>query len=146
MKKRNLWEGLAFTALGIFLLSMVLAGVWESSLICGFGGGALGSGLVSVGKYAYWTSPKRAAAYRERLEEEKILLHDELLAQLRDRAGRIAYQLGLAVIGLGIVVLGALEELGVLGDIRLTVICLGSYLLFQLVMGVVVFRLLKTRY
>lgn len=146
MKKSNLWAGLIFTALGIFLLWMVFAGTWDSSLICGLGGGALGSGLVTVGKYVYWTSPEREGAYQKRLEEEQIQLHDELLEKLRDRAGRITYVLGLAVLSLGILVLGVLQELSILGNIRLTVICLGGYLLFQLVMGVVVFRMLKKRY
>ena len=146
MKRSNLWSGLAFTALGIFLILMVLAGPWESSLACGLGGGALGSGLMTVGKYVYWTSPKRAGVYRERLEEERILLQDELLVQLRDKAGRIAYLLGLAAISLAMVVLAALKELGVLEDVQLTVLCLGGYLLFQLVIGAVIFHLLKKRY
>lgn len=146
MKRSNLWTGLVFTALGVFLLLMVLAGPWESSLTCGFGGAALGSGLVTVGKYVYWTSPKRAELYRERLEEEEILLQDELLARLRDKAGRITYLLGLAATSLAVVVLAVLKELGVLEDIRLMVLYLGGYLLFQLVIGTVIFRLLKKRY
>ena len=44
------------------------------------------------------------------------------------------------------VVLAALKELGVLEDVRLTVLCLGGYLLFQLVIGAVIFHLLKKRY
>lgn len=146
MKKSNLWAGLAFTALGIFLLLMVLAGPWESSLVCGLGGGSLGSGLVTVGKYVYWTSPKRVKTYQERLEEERILLQDELLARLRDRAGRIAYLLGLGVTSLAIAALGILKELGIAGEIRGMVIYLFLYLLFQLIAGAVIFRMLKKRY
>lgn len=146
MKKSNLLEGLVFAALGVFLILMVLIGPWESSLISGLGGGCLGGGAAMLGKYVYWASPKRAGAYAEHLEEERILLQDELLARLRDRAGRIAYLLGLAVISAGIVILGALKELGVLADVRLTVLCLGAYFLFQLIAGAAAFSILKKRY
>lgn len=146
MKRNNLWAGLTYTAVGIALLLGVFFGVWESSLICGLGGGALGGGLVMVWKYFYWSTPKNAARYQEKLEQESIELHDELLSRLRDRSGRYAYLLGLGVISISILVLGVLKELGIVEDVRLLVLYLGAYLLFQWAAGVVIFLGLKKRY
>lgn len=146
MKKSNLWTGLAAIAVGAVLLAAVFAGKWDSSLACGFGGGALGCGLATVGKYAYWTSPKRAEQYQKRLEEERIQLCDELLVKLRDRSGRYAYLLGMAVTSVSILVLGILKEFGVARDVRLLVLYLGAYTLFQWAAGAFIFRQLKERY
>lgn len=146
MKKSNLWEGLVFTALGLFLLLMVLAGPWESSLVCGLGGGAVGSGLVMVWKYCYWSVPGREEQYQEKLEEERIRLHDELLEKLRDRSGRYAYLLGLLVNSMALLILGLLKEFGGLMGTRPLILYLGAYLVFQWVAGIVIFRVLKKRY
>lgn len=146
MKKSNLWEGLVFTALGLFLLLMVLAGPWESSLVCGLGGGAVGSGLVMAWKYYYWSVPGREEQYQEKLEEERIRLHDELLEKLRDRSGRYAYLLGLLVNSMALLILGLLKEFGGLMGTRPLILYLGAYLVFQWVAGIVIFRVLKKRY
>lgn len=146
MKKSNLWTGLIFTAIGIFLILMVLVGPWESSLLCGFGGGALGSGVVTVLRYGYWSAPKRTEQYQERLEEERIRLHDELLEKLRDRSGRYAYILGMVVTSLSILVLGVLKEFGSLAETGPLILYLGAYTLFQWAAGIVIFYLLKKRY
>ena len=146
MKKGNLWSGLLFTAAGIALLLTVFLGVWDSSLLSGFGGGALGAGLGTLVRYFYWSSPKCAERYREKLERESIEGHDELLERLRDRSGRYAYILGMLVAGVSIVAAGILRELGIVENTRMLIIYLGAYLLFQFVSGIVIYRRLKRRY
>ena len=146
MKKSNLWVGAAYTTAGIALLLGVYLEIWDSSLMCGFGGGALGGGLVMLWKYFYWSAPKNAERYQEKLEQASIEIHDELLERLRDLSGRYAYLLGLVVVCVSIVVVGILKELGIVENVRLLVLYLGAYLLFQWVAGIVIFRRLKGQY
>lgn len=146
MKKSNLWTGLAYAAVGVGFLLLAALGVWDSSLAYGLGGGALGGGIVMVWKYVYWSAPKRAGEYQERMEDESIQIHDELLERLRDRSGRYAYLLGLGVLCVSILVFGVLEELGAVENVRLLVLYLFAYLVFQWVVGIVIFWRLKKRY
>ena len=99
MKKSNLWVGLTELVLG--LAALAAAFLWVEgplgSLLCGLGGGLLGSGGNLVWKYWKWTRPQNAERYREKLEQEEIDLRDERKKLLRCKAGLYAYQLGLAV-------------------------------------------------
>ena len=92
MKKSNLWAGLAEIALGLAFL--VAAFFWVEgtmgSLLCGLGGGFLGSGGELVWKYWKWTRPQNVERYREKLEQEEIDLRDERKELLGCKAGRYA--------------------------------------------------------
>ncbi len=147
MKKSNFWLGLISALLGIALF---LAGLlWDtalSSLICGTGGGLLGSGTLRLLRYRKWSRPESAAAYRERLEQEQIDMRDERKAMLRDRSGRYAYLLGLLVCCLSILVFSVLGSLEIVENARLTVLFLGAYLLFQWVAGIFFYRRLAEKY
>lgn len=95
MKKSNLWVGLTELVLGLAALAAVF--LWVEgplgSLLCGLGGGLLGSGGNLVWKYWKWTRPQNAERYREKLEQEEIDLRDERKKLLRCKAGLYAYQL-----------------------------------------------------
>ena len=146
MKKSNLWWALGTTAAGaaFFLLGLL----WEtrlSAILCGIGGGWFFNGLVQLRRYVKWTRPENAEAYRERLEREQIDLHDERKEMLRNKSGRYAYMLGLAVCCIAIFMFSLLGILGVLEDCRTVVLFLGAYVLFQYAAGVVLYRRLERR-
>lgn len=147
MKKSNLWSGLAYVLLG---LAFLLAGLlWEthlSSLSVGFGAGMLSSGAVQLARYRKWTRPENREAYRERLEAERIELRDERKSMLRDRAGRYAWLLGMALCALSIVVFGVLGALELVENPRLVILFLAAYLLVQYGAGVYFYRRLEKKY
>ena len=147
MKKSNLWCGAAYALLGlVFLLAGLL---WEtrlSSLCVGFGAGMLGSGVVQLARYRKWTRPQNAAVYRQRLEEEQIDLRDERKEMLRDKSGRYAWLLGMALCAAAVVVFGVLGALEIVENSRLIVLCLAAYLIVQYGAGVLFYRRLSKKY
>lgn len=147
MKKSNFWSGLISALLGAVLLLTGL--LWDtalSSLLCGAGGGLLGSGVLQLLRYRKWSTPANAAAYQERLEQEQIDLRDERKTMLRDRSGRYAYLLGLLACCLSMLVFSVLGALEIVENARLIVLFLGAYLLFQWVAGVFFYRRLAEKY
>lgn len=147
MKKSNFWSGLIYALLG---LAFLLAGLlWEtrlSSLSVGFGAGMLSSGLMQLVRYRKWTRPENRETYRERLEQEQIELRDERKTMLRDRSGRYAWLLGMALCGVSIVVFGVLNALELVENARLMVLFLAAYLLVQYGAGVWFYRRLCKKY
>ena len=148
MKKSNLWVGLTELVLGLAALAAVF--LWVEgplgSLLCGLGGGLLGSGGNLVWKYWKWTRPQNAERYREKLEQEEIDLRDERKKLLRCKAGLYAYQLGLAVCCLAAFLTSLLGALGVLKH-HLPLLCfLVAYLVFQYAAGLWFYRRLERKY
>ena len=147
MKKSNLWCGAAYALLGlVFLLAGLL---WEtrlSSLCVGFGAGMLSSGVVQLARYRKWTRPQNAAVYRQRLEEEQIDLRDERKEMLRDKSGRYAWLLGMALCAAAVVVFGVLGAREIVENSRLIVLCLAAYLIVQYGAGVLFYRRLSKKY
>ena len=80
------------------------------------------------------------------VENEKIELHDELKSKLRDKSGRHAYAIGLMTVSISIIIFYILGQLEIIDNSRLMVLYLGGYLLFQIVIGIVIFKQLLKKY
>jgi hypothetical protein len=147
MKKNNLLIGILYMLSGaICLIIALMFDTKLDSLLFGFAGAFIVPGIVIVNKYFYWTSPKNKNRYAERLENENIELHDERKEKLRDKSGRYAYLLGLAVTSFFIVLFSILGNLEVITNYKLIILYLGGYLVFQYIAGVVIFRHLNNKY
>ena len=97
-------------------------------------------------KYFYWSAPKNQERYREIQEQEEINLHDELNEKLRDKSGRIAYNIGLFTICISEVVFSILGKTGVITDHKIIVFYLFGLFVFLIVIGNVVYYQLRKRY
>ncbi|MDE6924228.1 MAG: hypothetical protein K2P59_03055 [Acetatifactor sp.] len=147
MKKSYLIESIMFLAGGvIFMAAALLTDTVLDSLFVGFASGAVCAGIANFCRYFYWKAPRNAERYRERLEAEKIEMHDELKVKLRDRSGRYAYALGLGAVSVSIVIFSILGQMEVIGNSRLIVLYLGGYLVFQIVVGHVIYRHMLKKY
>lgn len=148
MKKSDLWVGIAMIVVGLACLAAVFLNTPVSSLFGGLFGAFTVPGVMQIYKYRKYTSPKHAAEYRERLEQEQIDLRDERKEMLRNKSGRYAYLLGLVLTAASILVFFALEMLNVIGEStgRLITIFLGGFLLVQYAAGLVIYRLLARKY
>ena len=147
MKKSDFWCGIVFLLAG--LACGLTALCWDTpldSLLCGFTGALLAPGILQLWKYRKWSRPENAAAYQEKLEQEQIDLRDERKEMLRNKAGRYAYLLGLALAYLAIIVFGLLGKLGVIQYCRELVLFLGVYVLVQYAAGVLIYRKLCEKY
>lgn len=148
MKKSDLWFGIAMIAAGLACLAAVFLNTPVSSLFAGMFGGFTAPGVMQIYKYCKYTSPKHAAEYRERLEQEQIDLRDERKEMLRNKSGRIAYVLGLLVLAVSMTAFSFLGKLGIVEEsaARLLIFFLAGYLLFQLFAGMIVYGLLDAKY
>lgn len=148
MKKSYLWSGLGMIALGLVCLAAVFLNMPLASIFAGLFGAFTVPGAMQVYRYAKYSSPKRAAEYQERLDQEQIDMRDERKEMLRNKAGRITYTLGLAAVSVSMLVFSFLGKLGVLDEAvtRLVILFLAGYLFFQLIAGWVVYGLLEKKY
>ena len=146
MKRSHLLTGIAYVIAGmILLLASLPVETRLGSLLFGFGFACLGPGLVMIGKYCYWNAPENRARYQEKLDQERVELRDELNQKLSARSGQYAYVIGLGVTAAAIVVFSLLDVLEVVQG-RLLVLYLGAYLVFQVVIGQVIYRRLRRKY
>ncbi len=147
MKKNMLMSGLVYVLIGIaFLLCGIFLDTKLNSLFWGFAGGGIAPGLTMIYKYFYWTHPQNAAKYAEKMEEEKINLHDERKEKFRNQSGRYAYVLGLITTCISIVVFSVLSSLGIIENVKLLTLYLSGYAVFQYVVGILIFRYLDRKY
>lgn len=149
MKKRELWFGLGMIAGGIlFLLAALLLETPLDSLFCGFFGAFTGPGVIQVYKYVKWTKLETADAYQRHLEEEQIELRDERKEMLRNKSGRMAYTLGLLAAAMSMTAFSILGKLGIVEEAasRLMILFLAGYMVFQILAGWVLYRLLDKKY
>lgn len=147
MKKNDLITGFLFVFAGIiFLLFAVLTDSNFNSVFFGFAGAGIGPGLMMICKYFYWNKPENKERYQEKIANEMIELHDELKVKLRDKSGRYAYVIGLIITSASIVMFSILEGIQIINDSRVIVIYLSVYLLFQLVIGNMIYKHLLKKY
>ncbi|MCH5342672.1 MAG: hypothetical protein J1E64_01445 [Acetatifactor sp.] len=147
MKKSNLIFSILYTLGGAALLFVaLLTDSVLDSLLFGFAAGSICSGTVMTCKYFYWSSPKNREKYQEKLEAEKIELHDEMKEKVRDKAGKYTCVLGAIVVSISIVVFSILGKLGLVENSRMIVLYLGGYLLFQIAFSIAIFQYLLKKY
>ena len=147
MIKKYLNKGIILVLVGIcFVLAAVLTESAIDGLLWGVAGGALGPGIAMIIQYFYWSSPENEKRYREIQEQEDINLHDELNEKLRDKSGRISYQIGLLIICISEVVFSILGKTGVITDHKVIVWYLFGLFVFQIVIGNIVYRQLRRKY
>ena len=147
MKKNCLNRGIICVLAGIcFVLVAVFTESVFDGLLWGFAGGALGPGIGMIIQHFYWSAPKNQERYREIQEQEDINLHDELNEKLRDKSGRIAYNIGLFIICISEVVFSILGKTGVITDHKIIVLYLFSLFVFQILVGNVVYHQLRRKY
>ena len=147
MKKSYLSKGIVCVLVGIcFVLAAVFTESAIDGLLWGFAGGALGPGIGMIIQHFYWSAPKNQERYQEIQEQKDINLHDELNEKLRDKSGRIAYNIGLFIICISEIVFSILGKTGVITDYKIIVLYLFSLFVFQVVIGNVVYHQLRRKY
>lgn len=147
MKKGNLITGILYVILGITcLISALLIETKLEGILWGLAGACITPGIIMICKYFYWSSPKNKVRYKERLDKERIEIHDELKTKVRNEAGRYTYNLGLLVICFSMLIFSILGALEVIDDTHIIVGYLGGYVLFQVIAGIVIFNKLMKKY
>lgn len=148
MKRNTLMMGFVYVFIGIaFLICAII--LWDTklnSLFWGFAGAGIIPGLTMICKYFYWTDPQNSTKYAEKIEEEKINLYDERKEKFRNQSGRYAYILGLITLCISIIVLSVLYFLDIVQNVRILIIYLGWYAIFQYIAGILIYKYLNKKY
>ena len=147
MKKSNLLVGLLYFGVGLIsLITGLLVETKLGSLLFGFAGAGICGGVAIIWKYYYWVKPENRTRYQEKLEAENIDLKDERKTQLRDKSGRYAYIVGLAVLSVSIVVFSILDSLNIIISLKMIILYLGGLLAFQYIIGLIIYNHLNNKY
>jgi len=147
MKKSYLFTGFVYVIVGIcFLVIAIISETKLDGILWGFSGACIMPGLGMIVRYFYWNSPSKKEEYKERMENEQIEMHDELKVMIRDKAGRYTYNLSFLVLCLIIFIVGILGSFELIENVRLIIIILSLYLLFQIVAGIIIFNKLLKKY
>ncbi|QQK07319.1 hypothetical protein [Miniphocaeibacter halophilus] len=145
MKKNNLIVSLIYLILGILILiSTLFYTIKYESIIFGFAfiGAGLGGGI----RYIYWTRGKNIKKYEERRELREIELEDERKEHLRNISGRYTYIIGLIIIFLSFITSTIVLMLDLIEGIEILWTYLIIYLIFQYIVGVIIFKRLDKKY
>lgn len=112
---------------------------YYDTMIFSAGVGLFAVGLVHLLRVIYWQAPQHQAEYQMRRQEAHINAVDERKQMLRMKSGQIAYQIMLVVlIALDLVLALVRAETWVILMVFLLIV-------FQWVIGVVIFRMLEKR-
>ena len=147
MKKSHLITGIVYVLVGIvFLVAALFTETKINSLLFGFTGACIGPGILMICKYFYWSSPKNKAVYEEKLERERIELHDEMKNLIRCKTAMYLYVAGLFIISFSMVVFSVLDSLEILKNGNIFVFYLAGYMAFQIIGGRVIYKHIMKKY
>ena len=147
MKISDLKKGVLCILVGsCFVLSAVFTESAVDGLLWGLAGGTLGPGIGWIVKHFYWSAPKNKIRYSEIKEQEDISLHDELNEKLRDKSGRIAYNIFFFLICISEVTFSILGKAGMIINHKIIVWYLFGLLIIQIAIDKVVYYQLRKKY
>ncbi len=147
MKKSHLITGIVYVLVGIvFLVAALFTETKINSLLFGFAGACIGPGILMICKYFYWSSPKNKAVYEEKLERERIELHDEMKNLIRCKTAMYLYVAGLCIISFSMVVFSVLDSLEILENGNIFVFYLAGYMAIQIIGGRVIYKHIMKKY
>lgn len=147
MKISDLNKGVLCILVGsCFVLSAVFTESAVDGLLWGLAGGTLGPGIGWIVKHFYWSAPKNKIRYSEIKEQEDISLHDELNEKLRDKSGRIAYNIIFFLICISEVTFSILGKAGMIINHKTIVWYLFGLLIIQIAIDKVVYYQLRKKY
>lgn len=146
MKRSNLITGIIYFTAGLLFFALSCMDTPLQSLFCGLAGAGIAPGFIMIYKYIYWSRPDRRPAYQEKMETEKIELHDERKEMLRGKTARYMYAYTLLIIGVSVIIFQILSSLTVIEGGRVVIIYLGALFFSELFLSKWIFRKLERKY
>ena len=146
MRKSDLMTGVIFSMVGIIFFAIACVDTPLQSLFCGLAGAGIGPGIMMLLKYAYWSNPDRKTKYAEKLEEEKIEMHDERKEMIRGKTACFLHAYTLVVLGISTIIFQVLEKLMIIGNSRIFIIYLGILFFSEIFLSRWIFKRLEKKY
>lgn len=147
MNRNYLYTSLIFILIGgLLILFNSYFTIKLQSLLLGFGISLLIVGLVQFAKFLFYLIPTNKYKLSEKLENERIELHDELKEKVRGLAVRYTFIIELLFISLSIVCFSIFGALGLINGSRIFIIYLGFLLMFQILISYIIYHYLLRKY
>lgn len=147
MKKTNLYLGILLLFIGFVCLSAA-SGLKSGAegLLPGLAGVGIGGGIIVLFRFLYWSNPKNQDKYKEKTGKENQDFFDQRKAALWDKAAKYAYVTGAVVIAVSIVIFSIWESLDKTANFLPLITYLTGFMLFQIVIGILIFSYLNKKY
>ncbi|BBN98036.1 hypothetical protein [Sporolactobacillus terrae] len=116
-----------------------------SGMLTGLGSALSLSAVFWMIRVLYWYSPSRKDQYENRMKTQNIDLKDERKIMLRDKSGRAAYLIGLAVLVICILVFRVLHALNIYDIGRAFFIFTGVFVVFEYLLGIIIFNIMSKK-
>ena len=146
MKRSELITGILFSTMGIIFFAMACMDTPLQSLFCGLAGAGIGPGVMMISKYVYWSHPDRKTKYTDKLEAEKIEMHDERKEMLRGKTACFLHAYTLLVTGMSCIIFQVLEKLMIIENSRVFIIYLGILFFSEILLSRWLFKQLEKKY
>lgn len=146
MKRSDLITGILFLTIGILFFAMACIDTPLQSLCCGLAGAGMGPGIMMISKYVYWSNPDRKTNYANKLEAEKIEMHDERKEMLRGKTACFLHAYTLVVIGISCIIFQVLGKFMIIENSRIFIIYLGILFFSELLLSWWIFKKLEKKY
>lgn len=147
MKKNNLVIGFIYVIFGMLcLLISLYINTKLDSLLFGFFCSFNVVGIIIIGKYYYWNSPKNIEGYKEKLENERIELQDELKDKIRCKTAQYVYMVGLITISISILIFSILSKLEIIENGTIFTLYLCGYMFLQIISGRLIYNHISKKF
>lgn len=144
--KNYLYLGIVYLLVGIaFVFIELKFGTKSDNMLYLLAFAGFFYGGFSLFKYFYWSRPENKDRYYEKIEERNVEIDDERKTILRDKSGRYAYNIGLTVLSITIVLLTIINSVGNIENFNFIIIYIAGYMMFQYVIGVLIFNHLSKK-
>jgi hypothetical protein len=133
--------------LGIVILLLGFNQVTAPSIIAlvGLGGALSLSAAIWIMRSLYWGVPSRKAEYENHVKAQRIDLKDERKIMLRDKSGRVAYLIGMAVLVVSILVFRVLQALNIYDVGRMFIFFTSVFVIFEYFLGIIIFNIMSKK-
>jgi len=151
MKKKELYLGLGWMAMGlIFLAAGIYGDIHQlklASISFGFAGAWIGSGVMYLYRYIHWSKAKNREQYEKHLQDEEIAQKDERNIMLREKSGQKAYIFNLMLHWLLFIVACICYAMDWFEPYtRFSMVALSILILIEYISGIVLFQLTAKKY
>ncbi len=146
MKKSNLITGIAYVLAGILFFWASSLDTPFQSIFAGLAGAGLAPGIAMLIKYFYWNKPENRERYADKMDQERIELHDERKEIIRGKAARYQCLLTLGILALSVFLFQILEILGAVAESRIFIIYLGLLFFLELLLSRLLYRWVERKY
>lgn len=145
MNKRYLFSiGMLIIGCSLLLILLIRPGFISFGIVSGLAGGFIGVGLQEFVRTRSDIKNGKLSVDQRRIELE-IIRNDERKIMIRDKAGKVAYIIGMLGLLMITLTLFLLNERSVSIHISIIIIVLACYVILEYIIGIIIFQIMDRK-